>query len=267
MEKKLLFHEKTIRYTLNGFGPTIVLLHGFLENMDIWESLMHYLEKEFTVVRLDLPGFGKSENIAISHPMPLMADVVNRVLEIENIVECTMVGHSMGGYVALAFAEKYPEKLNGLILFHSQAAADDTEGMKNRDRTIEIVKNNHKEFINAFIPLLFAMENVRKFSSEIAQLKALSEQTSVEGICAALSGMRDRDDHLQSLKSFKFPVFFIVGKQDSRIAMDIILPQLALPKNCEALILDGVGHMGFIEAREITMKAVKHFAERVNGEL
>jgi pimeloyl-ACP methyl ester carboxylesterase len=170
----------------------------------------------------------------------------------------------MGGYVSLAFAEKYPDKLIGLVLFHSQAAADDEEGKHKRDRTIEVVKSNHKDFISAFIPLLFAEENVRKFEKEIMHLKMLSEQTSVDGICAALAGMRDRDDHLQLLRSIQFPVFFIVGKQDSRIAMEKIMPQLALPRNCEALILDDIGHMGFIEAKDITTQAIVHFAERMN---
>ncbi len=264
MEKQFLFPGKSINYSMNGSGPVVVLLHGFLENMGIWENLIPFLEKDFTVVCIDLPGFGKSEIVAENHTMPLMAEVVNHVLEEENIEQGVMLGHSMGGYVALAFAEKYPNKLKGLVLFHSQAAADNSEAKKNRDRTIEIVKSDHKGFIGTFIPLLFAEENVAKFGIEITQLKTVSEQTSIAGICAALAGMRDRDDHLQLLKSIDIPVFFIVGKQDSRIAMEKILPQLALPKNCEALILDGVGHMGFIESKEITAQAIKHFAERMN---
>ena len=264
MEKQVLFQEKSINYTIKGAGATVVLLHGFLENLGIWKNLSKSLEKDFTVVCIDLPGFGKSEILAKNHSMPLMAEAVNHVLEAENIERCVMVGHSMGGYATLAFAEKYSEKLKGLVLFHSQAAADDVEGMKNRNRTIEIVKNNHKDFIAGFIPLLFAEDNIDKLSSEIEQLKLVSEQNSVSSICAALAGMRDRNDNLQLLKSIDVPVFFIVGKQDSRIAIEKILPQLALPKNCEALILDGVGHMGFLEAKEITTKAIVHFAERIN---
>jgi len=187
------------------------------------------------------------------------------VLETENIESCTMVGHSMGGYATLAFAKKYPEKLKGLVLFHSQAAEDDIEAKKNRDRAIEVVKNNHKNFIVDFIPLLFAEENVNKYQNEIAHLKMQAEQTPVTGIYAALAGMRDRDDHFQLLKTIDIPIFFIVGKQDSRISIEKIIPQLRLPKNCEALILDGVGHMGFIEAEEITTEAIKHFADRMNS--
>lgn len=265
MQKQVLFQEKTINYTISGNGPVVVLLHGFLENLSIWKNLSFSLEESFTTVCIDLPGFGKSEIIAENHSMPLMAEAVKQVLEIENIENCIMVGHSMGGYTTLAFAKKYPEKLKGLVLFHSQAAEDNIEAKKNRDRAIEVVKNNHKNFIVDFIPLLFAEENVNKYQNEIAQLKMQAEQTSIAGISAALSGMRDRDDHFQLLKSIDIPIFFVIGKQDSRIAIEKIIPQLRLPKNCEALILDGVGHMGFIEAEEITTEAIQHFAERMNS--
>ena len=264
MEKQILLQGKAVSYTRSGSGPAVVLLHGFLENLCIWKNLTASLEKSFTVVCIDLPGFGKSDIMAQNHTMPLMADTVNHVLEKENIEHCVMVGHSMGGYVALAFAEKYPAKLKGLVLFHSQAAADDAEAKKNRDRTIEVVKSDHRSFISAFIPLLFAEENVDRFQNGIEQLKTLSELTPVDGICAALAGMRDRDDYLSLLKTIGVPVFFVVGKQDSRIPLEKILPQLEIPKNCEALIIDGVGHMGFIEAKEMTTQAIIHFVERMN---
>jgi len=173
-----------------------------------------------------------------------------------------MVGHSMGGYVTLAFADQYPAKLKGFVLFHSQAEADDADGKINRDRAIDIVKKNHKSFIASFIPLLFAEENVNQFRNEITDLQKISSGTSPEGIVAALAGMRDRKDSSELLKQVDIPVFFIIGKRDSRMSLAKIMPQLELPKNCEALILDGVGHMGFIEAKELTYKALEYFIER-----
>ncbi|MCF6171473.1 MAG: alpha/beta hydrolase [Bacteroidales bacterium] len=264
MEKQILLQDKTISYTLNGSGPAVVLLHGFLESLCIWKDMASTLKAHFTVVSVDLPGFGKSDVLASNHSMSLMADTVNHILEEENITQCVMAGHSMGGYVSLAFAEKYPAKLQGLVLFHSQAAADDAETKKNRDRTIRLVENDRKSFIHSFIPLLFAEENVDNYGHEIEQLEILSELAPVEGICAALAGMRDRNDQLSLLKNIDVPVFFIIGKQDAKIPMETVLPQLEIPKNCEALILDGVGHMGFIEAREMTSRALTHFVERMN---
>jgi pimeloyl-ACP methyl ester carboxylesterase len=168
----------------------------------------------------------------------------------------------MGGYVSLAFAALYPEKLNGLVLFHSQAAADNAEGKVNRDRTIEIVKGNHAKFIHSFIPTLFAEKNVNNFSAEIEKLQEVSAKTPSEGIVAALAGMRERNDSLELISEINIPLFFIVGKQDSRISLSVIMNQLSLPRSCEAIILDDVGHMGFIEAEEITYLVLEHFIER-----
>ncbi len=263
MEKQIRFRGKILNYSIRGSGPAVLLLHGFLESMAIWETMAGSLADRFTVISIDLPGFGKSEVVDKIHSMEMMAGAAAQVLEEENTGQAVVVGHSMGGYVALAFAKKYPGKLNGLVLFHSQVAGDDTEAKLNRNRAIEFVKNSHKNFIASFIPLLFAEENVPKFADEIESLKALAEQTSVEGICAALAGMRDRENQFALLKNLDIPVFFIVGKKDSRVPPEKVLPQLELPKNCEALILDGVGHMGFIEAREITTQALRHFAERM----
>ena len=259
MEKQLQFQKHLVNYNISGSGPTLVLLHGFLENLSIWDDFTGALSKTNRVIAIDLPGFGKTDIFYENHTMEFMADVVNSVLEDENINHCILVGHSMGGYVSLAFAKKYEVKLKGLVLFHSHAGADDEQGILNRNRTIEIVKKNHKNFISGFIPLLFAEDNIEKYSNTINKLKTDSLQTSAQGVMAALAGMRDRQNNIELLKNLNIPVLFIVGKQDSRIPMSKILPQIALPKHSEALILNGVGHMGFIEARKQTLRTLAHF--------
>jgi len=259
MEKQLLFNGHSVNYSVEGSGPAMVLLHGFLENLNMWDDFSSALSKMNKVIAIDLPGFGKTDLFSENNSMELMADTVNAVLEKEEIKYCLLTGHSMGGYVALAFAKKYAAKLKGLVLFHSHAAADDEQGKINRNRTIEIVKKNHKDFIAGFIPSLFAEQNIQKYHKEIEEAKAVSLQTSAEGVIAALAGMRDREDHTSLLKALDIPVLFIAGKQDSRIAPEKILPQIALPKHAEALILDGTGHMGFIEARKQTLRTLAHF--------
>ena len=259
MEKQIKYQGHIVNYKTEGSGPALVLLHGFLENLHIWDDFSNALSKLNKVISIDLPGFGKTGVFGETHSMELMADVTNEVLEAENIKYCLLAGHSMGGYASLAFAEKYGEKLKGLVLFHSHALGDNEEGKQNRTRTIEIVKKDHKDFIANFIPLLFAEQNVGKFSDKINELKEMSFQTSKEGVIAALAGMRDRKDQQVLLTKVDFPVLFIIGKQDSRISMEALKPQLFLPKHAEALILDGVGHMGFIEARKETLRTLSHF--------
>ncbi len=262
MEKQLQLESGTIFYTVKGSGPAVVLLHGFLEDHSIWNDFSDQLQKNFTCICIDLPGFGKSDVFDVSHSMDFMARKVKEVLENEKIGNCILVGHSMGGYVSLAFAKLYPQKLSGLVLFHSQAASDSAESKKNRDRTIKIVQQNHTAFIHSFIPSLFAEDHVADFSNEIDALRKTAEKTSSKGIVAALLGMRDRESHLDTIEKLQAPVYYIIGKQDSRIPMETIIPQLELPSNCEALIMDEVGHMGFIEAKEKTFLSLEHFLER-----
>ena len=263
MHKELTTAGGTVHYTIKGEGPALVFLHGFLEDHTIWDNFSGALSDRFTVITIDLPGFGQSDVFSDNHSMLFMAEKTAEILEQEHIGKCLLVGHSMGGYASLAFAKYFTDKLNGLVLFHSQAAADTEEGKRNRDRTVDIVKNNHAGFITSFIPSLFAEENVARFAEEIDRLKQTGLKTPAEGIIAALRGMRDREDHRETLKKLDVPVYFIVGKKDSRIPAEVILPQLQLPKNSEALIMDNVGHMGFIEARERTFLAIEHFAERI----
>ena len=262
MEKQIKFRGTRLNYVVKGDGPAVVLLHGFLEDHSIWNGFTGRLSEQYKILAIDLPGFGNSNVFSENHSMPAMAEAVACAMAEEKIDQCIMVGHSMGGYVTLAFADQYPAKLKGFVLFHSQAEADDADGKINRDRTIDIVKKNHKAFITSFIPLLFAEENVNQFRNEITDLQKISSGTSPEGIIAALAGMRDRKDSSELLKQVDIPVFFIIGKSDSRMSLARIMPQLELPKNCEALILDGVGHMGFIEAKDLTYKALEHFIER-----
>lgn len=264
MNKQILFKDSKIAYKITGKGPTVVLLHGFLENLSMWEHLESQLNKTNCVICIDLPGFGNSDAISDNHTMDIMAESVYEILKHENISKCTMVGHSMGGYVTLAFADKYENILTGIVLFHSQAFADDDNTKLNRNRTIKIVEENHAHFISSFIPTLFTDENAKKHSDEIKLIVQQSLQTKNAGITAALAGMRDRNDYQNLLSKLKIPVLFIIGKSDTRIPLDKILKQIVLPKISECLILSDVGHMGFIEAKYITNNAVIQFVNRHN---
>ena len=262
MEKRIVFQGKDLYYDKKGKGPALVFLHGFLENKSIWDDFTNRLSDRFTCIAVDLPGFGKSAVWSDVHSMEFMAEAVKAVLNQEKITETVVTGHSMGGYVSLAFAKKYPFLLKGLVLFHSHAAADDAEAKNNRNRTIEVVKSEKQHFISSFIPLLFAEQNVEKFGNEIAKLRQQSLNTSGEGIITALAGMRDREENGPLLRQLSAPVFFVVGKQDSRIPVEKIAPYLTLPKHSENLILDGVGHMGFIEAPGIIFPVLTGFYQR-----
>lgn len=259
----ILFQGKNIHFRSRGEGETVVLLHGFLESLNIWETFGQELERDFRVITIDLPGHGLSDNISEIHTMNLMAEVVHDILLLNRVERCVMLGHSMGGYVTMAFAASYPQLVAGICLFHSGALADTDEARINRDRTIEIVKRNHHQFISQFIPELFASENRERLRTEIEQLQEEARQTSPEAIIAALAGMKQRAPHLETLLTCGCPVLFVGGKQDPRIPVDRLLSQSVLPAHSEVLLLDGCGHMGHLEATGKTLPAVKFFAERV----
>lgn len=256
-------NDVKIHYSLQGSGRTIVLLHGFLESHAVWKYFTRKLGSDFSVLAVDLPGHGRSGLSAKIQTMELMAGAVHSVLKELKIATCLMVGHSMGGYVALAFAERYPRKLRGLTLFHSHAAADTAEVRANRERTIRLVEQDRQGFIRKFIPELFDRENLAKFREEVGEVQDLAGSTSREGMVAALEGMKVRPDRTHVLAGAEVPVQFIIGRNDSRIPLQLVMPQTLLPPHSETLLLDHVGHMGFIEARETTVEAIRHFALRV----
>ncbi len=257
------FNNAKIGYRKQGKGKILVLLHGFLENSKIFDGFMEELSTNYQIILIDLPGHGTSDNIAELHTMELMAESVKAVLDYLVIDKITMIGHSMGGYVSLAFAEKYPEMMIGLGLFHSHALADTPEAKINRGRAIQVVKDNHQSFISMFIPDLFTKENQEKLAPQIIALQNEAKLINQESVIASLEGMRHRTDKLQLLSSIDYPFVFIIGKQDPRTPLDNMLKQIALPKHSEVLLLQDVAHMGYLEDFETTLSFVDSFMRRV----
>ena len=253
-----------ISYHLQGNGENLVLLHGFLESKSIWNKFSEELSKKYCVISIDLLGHGESDSQSEIHTMELMAENVKLVIDHLNIEKTVLIGHSMGGYVALAFAELYPNILSGLGVFHSHALADTPEGKINRGRAIQVVKNNHKSFISMFIPDLFTKENQEIYKAEIEELQSEARNISKESVIASLEGMRHRTDKLKLLANIDVPFAFIIGKQDPRTPLENMYSQIGLPKHAEVLILKNVAHMGYIEDFVTTLSFVNSFVGRCN---
>jgi pimeloyl-ACP methyl ester carboxylesterase len=262
MKKTVHYQNKNIAYKISGNGPALVLLHGFLESKAIWNDFTETLQNDFTVISVDLPGHGESELVEGTSGMKLMAATVKTVLEAEKITKAVFAGHSMGGYVALQFAVDNEEMVKGLVLFHSNAGADSEEAKENRRRTINIVTQNRGGFIKQFIPDLFDQKHLEKYTVEIQKLQDIAALMTPDAIIAALSGMRDRPNQLQYLLLTDIPVLFIIGKQDSRMPYTQLMAQAVIPSHSEILLLEDVGHMGYIEAPNKTLQGLRHFAIR-----
>jgi len=243
----MIFNYKNIpiHFEIFGNGTAVVLLHGFLESSTMWEPLLPELAKNKTVITIDLPGHGKSGVIAEIHTMELMAEVVDEVLQKLEITSATFIGHSMGGYVSLAYAELFPEKINKLILLNSTPVPDSEERKINRNRALKVIDQIPEAFISMAIGNLFAESAREKFSEEIETLKKEAYSFPVNGIKAAIKGMRDRMDRTEILKNFSKEKYMVLAKEDS------IMPfteEKKLAENCGVSIkvIEG-GHMSWIE--------------------
>lgn len=260
MSKFITYKNTKIHYTESGKGTAIVLLHGFLENISMWKNLEQVLNSRFRVIAVDLLGHGKSENLGYVHTMTEMADTVRAVLDSLNIRRSFFVGHSMGGYVALAFAEMYPDNVKGLILLNSTTRGDSEEKKKGRDRAIAVVKENHQSFIRTSIPMLFRSKCRKIHKDEIVEIKKQALTTSKQGVIAALEGMKIRDDREVLLHFGPYPKMMILGKRDPVLAYENLIDQT---KGTETDVIElENGHMSLIEDREEAEQAILEFVKK-----
>lgn len=258
----LFYNNAPINFQATGEGPAVVLIHGFLESLEIWKEFIDMLSSEFTVIAIDLPGHGRSGMMAETHTIPMMADAVMAVCSFLSVDSFLICGHSMGGYIALELAERMPLKVSGLVLFHSHAAPDDEKARENRERTINIVKLNHSGFIHQFVGELFAETNREVLAPTIEKMRNRAASTSPKAIVAALEGMKLRSGAIEFLSQTNVPVYFVIGRQDSRMPYTKVMAQVMLCKHAEILLLQDVGHMGFVEAPGKTLPAVRDFFRR-----
>ena len=242
-------------YKDQGQGDVIVLLHGFLENCTMWTDLNQKLTKNNRVISVDLLGHGQTGCLGYVHTMEDMAEAVSYLLKHLKISRFTIIGHSMGGYVALALVEKQMEQINGLCLMNSSALADNAERKLNRDRAIVALKQNHKTFIRLAIANLFRPKNRTIFSKEIKQIRTEALKMPLQGIIAALEGMKIRKSRAFLLKSEKFKKLMIIGRKDPVLEYNTLIKQTQGAKIEIVEFPDG--HMSHIEnKKEFTYKII-----------
>lgn len=246
--KTTIFKNTKIGYTDQGKGTAIVLLHGFLENSTMWNYLAPVLESKYRVIRIDLLGHGKTGCIGYVHTMEDMADAVYVVLKELKIKKAVFIGHSMGGYVALAFAELFPEMMKGLLLLNSTSRADSEERIANRTRAIKAVKQNYVAAVRMSIANLFSEENREKLLNEIEWIRNEALQTPLQGIIAAQEGMKIRKDREVILHFAPYPISMILGKKDPVLTYSETIEQLKDTK--VKLVSLNDGHMSHIENKE-----------------
>ena len=260
MKKEIFHNDIKVAFRDEGQGIPVVFLHGYLESSEIWRSFTNGLAGQGRMISIDLPGHGESGVAGEVHTMEFMADMVNHVLDRLVVEQCILVGHSMGGYVALAFLAKYSDRLKALSLFHSHPLADTSETKVNREREIGLIREGKKELIyNVNTPKAFADDNLEKFRDDVDFAREIARRTPGSGIIAMLNGMMQRPDYREILENCQIPFLWILGKKDNYIAYDALIERVTLPENGALTLLDHSGHMGFIEERDRSLGIILDF--------
>lgn len=240
-----------LNYEISGSGKeNLVLLHGFMENLLVWEDLEPFLSKKFRLIKIDLPGHGRSSTIGEIHTMELMAEEIKKVTDKLNLDKFHLLGHSMGGYVSLAFAEKFPQSLKSLTLFFSTYFPDDEEKKENRRKSFRIIIENFKTYVGAGIPNLFNPNEKDILEGKIEFAKEIAFSTKPEGALASVKGMIERTDKKAVLENLDAKILVIAGKHDSAVKTDQLIKNLPDKTNIKSYILD-CGHNGHLEKPEI----------------
>jgi pimeloyl-ACP methyl ester carboxylesterase len=261
-ETKNIFYKNTkINYTDSGKGTAVVLLHGFLENIGMWTPFVDEFSKKNRVIAIDLLGHGETECLGYIHTMEDQADMVHAVLHILKIRKAIFIGHSMGGYIALAFAELYPENMKGLVLLNSTSLADSEERKANRDRAIAAVKQNYTAFVRMSIGNLFSEDNRERLAVKIEEVRQEALKTPLQGVIAALEGMKIRKDREVILHFAPYPMLLVAGKKDGVLNFEESLDQIENTK--VEFITFPDGHMSHIENEEALKTHLLSFLKKI----
>jgi len=244
-------------YKIFGKGETLVFLHGFLESSEIWNKLINKLKDSYQIVTIDLPGHGESENLHNINTIDYMAEEIVSVLDRLKIDRATFVGHSMGGYVTCAIADLYSNRVDNIVLINSSTLPDDNAKKIQRLKACETAKKNLNGLVNLSIPSLFAKHHRENYKKEIEFVKNIALKTPIEGVCAALKGMRERPNRSSILYDYKGGIYIIVGMNDETVNPELFLTLIPNTPNTHVYQFDG-GHMAYIEHFDEVLNILKN---------
>lgn len=262
-----------VRYADFGKSQqTVLLLHGYLESIEVWDDFASELGKSHRVIMLDLPGHGFSgfeQNTTQAEDQgaittDYMARIAVSVLDKAGVGRCTVVGHSMGGYVALAMAALCPERLEGLVLFHSSPNADSPDKAVFRQREIEIIKAGKKEMLATVNPGRgFSPDNLKRCAVAIDELSQQIMLTEDDAIIATLKGLGLRPDRNAMMRELKIPKLMIFGLRDNYIPVENAQAMALEQPDAAVAWLERSGHMGFIEQKGESLAILRDFLDLV----
>ncbi len=259
MTKTLQFQNETINYRVFGEGKPVVLIHGFGEDGTVWSTQIDSLKGKCKLIIPDLPGSGQSP-VVNDMSLEALAEMIHAIILEEKINSCSIIGHSMGGYITLAIAEKYPDQINSFGLFHSSSFADNEEKKATRRKGIEFI-NEHgpTEFLKTMIPKLYSQATKDEMPELIDKHLASAHNFSGPALVSYYNAMIERPDRTELLRKAVVPVLFVMGKYDTAVPVEDTLQQCHLPEKSYIHMLDKSGHMGMREEAEKSNLIIEEF--------
>lgn len=240
--------------------PIIFLVHGYCCDSRIWEKLIPSLSAQFSLIVPDLIGYGESE-LGKHYSMEYLADYIHAIAVREGIEAYHYVGHSMGGYIGLAYLQKYPTYLKKLTLLNSHCFTDSAEKSTNREKTITfLARHGSNTYVNEIYKSLFSKAFYQSHAELIEELKLRAKSYPVETLIQSCRGMIDRKDHSDTLKNASIPIQFILGMEDSLIPTADFLKQCAFPSVSSIHLIEKMGHMGMFEEMKATFEHISSFS-------
>ena len=253
--------------SITGKGPTILFLHGFCESSTIWTSFEEALHLDYEIVLIDLPGHGLSKITNSEFTIDEVARDIHSLLKENHIHEYFVIGHSLGGYIALALADLFSSAITGFGLFQSSTFADDKQKKLLRGKVKSYVEEHGvASFTDTFVPTLFAHANKTLLKKEIKILQLEAKKTQPQGVIAFSMAMKSRPDRLHILKNFQSPVFIIGGEEDPAVPIEISSKMIKNINNGESIILKNTGHNGFLEKEKESLFFISNFLYKYLGE-
>lgn len=254
------YQALSIGYSVSGAGEAVVLVHGLGEDGKVWEGLRAGLEENYLVIVPDIPGSGRSKGLPAQQTIDALAECLQPVLHQEGIDRCTMIGHSMGGCIALAFAERYPNTVTRLGLFHATAFPDSDERKDTRKKNIDLInREGAAKFIDQSTPKLFSPESHEKYPQLVAATTACYRDFLPGSLIYYTTAMMNRPDRTTVLTSFNGPVLFIMGEHDNALPIGQSLQECHLPGISYVYVCSHSAHLGMLEEPEFCADAIAYF--------
>ena len=260
MDKTLTVDGASLYYRDLGSGAPVLLIHGFAEEGGVWNEVADRLSPMCRLLIPDLPGSGRSELPISTISMETLAATMKQLLDSEGIHRCVFIGHSMGGYISLAFAEQYPERMTALGFFNSTAYADSEEKKANRLKSIEFIRQHGAAtYIRQSTPNLFSTQTRDQHPELVEEMIRRYSAFPSESLIAYLEAMMRRPERLTVLERFAGPVLFIIGEKDQVVPLEQSLKQSHLARVTQVELLPAAGHMGMLEEPEAGTVRIRKF--------